>query len=262
MKWFSMIVCAAIAVGTTAPVEFATAAPVYVNDYSSAGLPNENPDAAWTHNAGNGTFDFLLDPASGNVTSTSSAEVTGLGTSDFVVSTRFTLSVEAHTGAGVTSTVGFGAFGTSSGFGTNYLADWFVNPEASNAGTLRILAQGDGSDFNGVQGDADGVNGDSIVVGNTYELRLSGSYAGGALNMTLALYDDAGNQLGTAATATDLTPLTGTYFGYRNRVVSTHSVGVDYDDFRVVAIPEPTSLALVALAVAGLAVATRRRTLS
>jgi len=213
----------------------------YANDFSAAGLLNENLDEHWTHDGANGTFDFSIASAVGNVVSTSSVEITGMGTTDFVVKTRFTLVNEVHM-ALTTSTMGFGAFGSTSTFGSFYIADWFVNPTASNGGTLRILAQGDTSDFSRIDGDADAaVNGDSIIVGNTYELHLTGTYSSGTLGMTLALFDSAGNQLGTPATATDLSPLTGTYFGYRNRVITTFSLDVDFDNFSVGPVTQPLS---------------------
>ena len=54
--------------------------------------------------------------------------------------------------------------------------------------------------------------------GATYELRLAGTYVSGTLNMTLSLFDGLGLQVGSSATASDTSPLTGDFFGYRNRM--------------------------------------------
>jgi hypothetical protein len=61
------------------------------------------------------------------------------------------------------------------------------------------------------------------------------------LGLSLALFDGAGIQLGTAATATDSAPLVGEFFGLRNRTAFTnHMVDINYDTFSVAAPPQGT----------------------
>ena len=41
---------------------------------------------------------------------------------------------------------------------------------------------------------------------------------------------------------------TGSFFGFRNRTVNTATTDISYDNFEVVAVPEPASLGLIGLA--------------
>jgi hypothetical protein len=167
--------------------------------------------------------------------------------------------------------MGFGAFGLDSAFtGTNtgnsfYLAD-FAFQRGSTAttteGRLRILAQGDAGGFNAVVGAADAIGASStlaISLNTTYILRLTGTYSGSTLSLALGLFDENGPQIGTSATATDTSALTGTNFGLRNRTELTTgstAVTIDYDNFSMV--PEPSSLLLMAGSLGSLLILRRR----
>jgi hypothetical protein len=232
--------------GLLQSVTFAGTIP-YINDFNSSSLANAT--AEFTLDAGNSVLNYSA--GGGTVVSTASEPVTNLSGSDFVVSTQFKLN--AATGSGNLPTMGLGILGSSTTFlstggDSYYLADWGISSTLSAAGQLRILAQGNTTNFAGVSGDSDGAgaNGSSVLVGNTYELRLTGTYIGGTLNMTFAMFDALGSQLGTAATASDSTPLGGQFFGYRNRTAgANHNVGVGYDNFRV--IPEPATITTLAV---------------
>jgi hypothetical protein len=210
----------------------------YVNDFSTTGLTNADTGFALDTNAG------VLNYANGAGTfvNTSTEPITGIGTSNFVVSSKFVLTNAA--GTGNLGTMGFGIFGTSglllsAGADSFYLADWGVTNATNGAwGQLRILSLGNTADFTAVNGDSDGTgaNGSSVVPGNTYEMKLTGTYSSGTLNMTLALFDGSGVQLGTTATGSDTTPLTGQYFGFRDRVAgANHAAALSYDYFKVTA---------------------------
>jgi hypothetical protein len=250
MKTSQAIACALVAVigGILPPALPASTIP-FINDYDRANLANST--AEFTLDTGNGVLNYAA--GGGTVVSTASEPVSGVSGSDFLVSTKFKLNSAA--GTGNLPTMGLGVLGSSITFlstagDSYYLADWGISSTLGTAGQLRIVAQGDTTNFAGVSGDSDGSggNGSSVVIGNTYELRLTGSYSGGTLNMTFAMFDGAGNQLGSAATATDTTPLAGQYFGYRNRTAgANHNVAVSYDNFRVV--PEPGLISLVTSAI-------------
>jgi hypothetical protein len=181
--------------------------------------------------------------SNGTVIRTAAEPIADVDASDFVLSTQLVLHSASGTGNQVT--VGIGALGSSSGFLSAdgqafYLADWGVN-EHSGQGRLRILALGDDSDFTATEGDSDGTNsnGSSVDFGQTYELRLVGTYAGETLNLTFSVFDAEGDQIGNSATAVDSSPLAGTYFGYRNRIAGAdHQLEVSYDHFRLAAPPE------------------------
>ena len=219
------------------------AAILYSNDFSSTGPPNATSQFV----LGTGTLDYQDTALVGqNPVGTASAGVAGLGSADFVVSTTFTANATG-TNTGNSSSLGLALFGANAAFSgaaatPYYLADFNINGSAANLGRMRIVALGDTSGFTSVTG----IAGPVVSAGNTYELRVTASYSGGTLSMTLQMYDDLGNALCASGTATDTSPLTGQFFGYRNRLVATSgTTSVSYHDFSVVELPEPTSIALL-----------------
>ena len=59
--------------------------------------------------------------------------------------------------------------------------------------------------------------------------------------MTLSLFDGLGVQVGSSATASDPSPLTGDYFGYRNRFANTATnANISYDNFSIGPTPAGT----------------------
>ncbi len=207
--------------------------------------------------------------------SSASVSVAGVAGTSFTMSTQFTVNT-VNPPTGSVSTIGFGALGGDAVFSASslanayYLADfgyaYAMNAAGGDKGRLRILALGDtqigysatntGGNFNGNTTNL------AIQTGVTYTLRLTGTYSGGSLSMSLGLFDAAGTtQIGTSATATDATPLTGSNFGIRNRNSSnssgTSSLNATFDNFSVTNIPEPSTALLGTLG--ALALLRRRR---
>lgn len=230
--------------GTTAP---------YSNDFSGTGantaFTTEGTDAEWavSNEAYRNTYSNSSITAS-----TASLSITGVAGNAFTLETRFTVQQNGNINANG-STLGFGFLASSSTFSTTsnsyYLADiQYGNTLTGSVGTLRILSLGDTDGFTAVNGLADDNAGDTalaITAGTTYTLRLQGTYEGGSLSMTFGLFDAAGTtRIGTPATATDATPLTGTYFGFRNRIgIGGGTTRIDFDNYSLTtdsAVPEPS----------------------
>lgn len=208
----------------------------YFNTFSTTGLARKTSGFLLDTNAGALNY----SAANGILVDTATQEISDIGMSDFIVSTR--LVINSVVGSGNLISVGLGAAGSSENLLSSngqsfYLADWSVNPHSSQ-GRLRILAQGDSSDFTSLEGDSDGSNenGSSVVVGQEYELQLTGVHTGSELALTLKLFDTDGNLIGAPATAIDASPLRGNFFGLRNRIAGTdHQINVSFDSFSVYA---------------------------
>jgi hypothetical protein len=238
----------------------------YTNDFSGAGnntaFPNSGgAGSSWALSGG-----ALVNTSSGTTTaSTSSIQLTNLDSKDFTITTQFTVTSGA-TVPGQPSegnSVGFGAFGATAHFAGSgvstayYLADFTV-ASTNNEGNLRILSLGNTAGFSSINGLADanpGTSGIAIDLNTTYTLKLTGVYSSGTLNMTFSLFDASGlNQIGTSATASDSSPLTGTYFGYRDRTITAQTT--NFDNYSVIPEPGVTGLLLGGF---GLAIALRRK---
>lgn len=246
----------------------------YTNDFSGTGsntaFTNETTDAQWELNGG--AYRNTI-PNSSVTVSSASTSITGVAGNAFTMETQFTISSFGNFNSNG-GTLGFGVLSLSATFaGTNtassyYLVDWLYGKDTSpDVGRLRILALGDTTGFTATNSVADH-NADAnhaATLGTTYTLRLEGTYAeNGTLSMTLGLFDATGTtQIGTSATATDLTPLTGEYFGYRNRIgLGGGTSLIDFDNFSLTSstIPEPSAFALLGgLGAFGLAATRRRR---
>jgi hypothetical protein len=107
----------------------------------------------------------------------------------------------------------------------------------------------------------------AVTLGTPYQLTLSGAYSGGLLTLTGTLTGGDGTTL--TVNGTDISPLTGTNFGYRTAVNAlrngstaantavTAAVNVDYDNLSVV--PEPGSVLLALCGGTGLMLRRQRR---
>jgi len=85
-----------------------------------------------------------------------------------------------------------------------------------------------------------------------YTLRLTGTYTDGSLTLLGALLDDTESVLLTVD-GTDASPLAGEYFGLRFASNSSLNTGaVTYDDFSVIAVPEPAAAGLAGIGLLGL----------
>jgi PEP-CTERM putative exosortase interaction domain len=249
----------------TALPSLATAAS-YTNNFSGSGsntaFSAEGVDANWT--VSGGVYQFSTN-STAIAADTASVPVPGVAGSSFTIETQFNVSSLGNVnGNGVT--LGFGVLGASTGFGgaagsSYYLADWQV-ATTGTAGNLRILSQGDPNGFTNAAVNVDdnaGSAGLAINLNTTYTLRLVGTYVGTTLNMTLGVFDANGIQIGSSATASDTSPLTGENFGYRNRVgLGGGTFTADFDNFSIMPVPEPSSVVLLGLG-ASMAAFVRRR---
>ena len=240
----------------------------YTNDFSGTGsntdLPNEATPADWTITGGVYQFSTSNTTTVASPTSIPITNATGVG---FTMQTQFTVTSAGNVNAnGIT--LGFGLFGGNMTFtgdtvpNAYYLADWQV-ANTSSPGNLRIFALGDTSGFTNTAVSVDDNALSSTLalnVGTTYTLKLVGTYVGSTLNMTLGVFDSTGTtQIGSSATASDTSPLTGTNFGYRNRVGigGPSAFSANFDNFSIV--PEPGSVPLLALSAMSLLFLGRRR---
>lgn len=242
---------ASLAFVVVAPLSAATFP--YTNDFSGTGantaFTTETTDAEWTVSGGVYQYTYT------NTTITpsrASLPVTGITGENFTMETQFTVSSIGSVNSNG-QTLGFGLFGSDatfagSGASTSYYLADFQYANSSTPGNLRIIALGDTTGTTGTNTSVDANGSDStlaVVLGTTYTLRLTGTYSGSTLNMTLGLFDAAGTtQIGTSATATDTSVLAGTNFGYRNRAgIGGGTVSVAFDNFSLTtaAIPEPAS---------------------
>jgi hypothetical protein len=230
----------------------------YTNDFSSAGLPNTAPAASWSLSGG--TFNNVSGPGA-TTTNTASEQITGVAGNDFVVTTHFTLNSVTVASNNTLTTVGFGIFGSASNFSNFYLIDWAVAGTTTGTQGLRILRQGGGTITSSTPATSDGGNysGNHIPLGTEFLLKVTGTYSGSTLSMTFGVWDSTGTtQIGGTATATDNAPLTGTFFGFRDRDPGNSSTyNISFNDFKVVAVPEPASLGVIGMA--GLPLLRRRR---
>jgi hypothetical protein len=250
MKYISLLFQSLLSI---ALIEQAGAA-IYENDFSTTGFTTETAGADWT--VSSGAYQNVF--TGNNATSSASVVVEGINGTSFTMSSRFTVNSFNPGTTTAASTLGFGLMGSDATFsGPYYLADFGYGYDsgATTKGGLRILALGDSTGFT-TSSTANNFDGNTtnlaIQEDVTYTLMLTGTYNGsGHLDLSLGLFDSTGTtQFGTSATATDLTPLLGTNFGYRNRNGSNSStasnLNASFDNFAV--IPEPSSLALLFIA--------------
>jgi len=256
-----------------APASVWAATVPYSNDFSGSGTNTAFTTQDTTYSVTGGVYKFSTSNTA-TAASNASIQLTDLGTQSFTIQSQVTVtSFGAPNGQGIT--VGLGSFGGDSTFSAAsaakayYLADWTVDAGAggTGSGTLRILSLGDASGFNNVNGLADGNTSSTsfaATLNTTYTLKLTGTYTGSGasktLNLSLGVFDATGTTKvagSTFATATDTSPLTGTNFGYRNRLgIGGGTFTTNFDNYSV-AVPEPASLSI--LAGAGLLSLRRRR---
>lgn len=216
--------------------------------------------ATWSQDTVTGTY-TATNTGSASGAYTASVQVTGVNSTTFAAGTPFTVSatfqITDGTAAGNNEYYGLGLFGGAASFGNAYyLADVQRN------GSIRILSlNGANADFTG--GTATAI-GQTLAINTTYTLQFTGTYGGdGSLAMAFALLDAGGVVLKSIG-ATDATPLTGEYFGFRNNLAATgDSVAITYDNFSISAVPEPSTFAAFAgLAAIGSVALRRRRTVA
>lgn len=221
----------------------------YTNDFSATGLPNAAPAANWSLSGG--SFNNVVTTTT--ATSTATEQVTGVAGNDFVVTSHVTLNSVTTATNGTLTTIGFGIFAAANNFiGTHYLIDWTMAGTGTGGGNMRILRQGGGSLASSTTAVSDGGLYDSghVPLATEFLMKVTGTYSGSTLSLAFSIWDSTGtNQIGGTATATDNAPLTGDFFGLRNRNPNTTaSYNASFNDFNVVAVPEPASLGLIGMA--------------
>jgi hypothetical protein len=230
----------------------------YFNDYAdeaSVVLYTETTSDQWAVlPSGKYQNQIAADLISSNESSSSMLEFTDLGGSpataqDFIFSTTFTITKST----GSFNTVGFALLGNSPNATTNasshYLADVYVGGSLMNA-QLRFAEIGPLPKLTTTMLDL----GKILMEDTPYLLQVEGKYAGnGDLNLKLEL---TGNNVTDIYAIPQPIPanevLQGNYFGYRNRTGSTTSdLTVEYDTLNITAIPEPSSIGIVAASLLG-----------
>jgi hypothetical protein len=197
--------------------------------------------------------EIIADMISNNESSSSMLEFTDLGGSpatakDFVFSTVFTITKST----GSFNTVGFAILGNSANATTNasshYLADVYVGGSLMNA-QLRFAEIGPMPKLTTTMFDLEKILMEDIP----YLLQVEGKYAdNGDLKLKLELSGDNDYDFYTidAIPANDV--LQGKFFGYRDRTGNaTSELTVEFDTLNITAIPEPSSLGIVAASLIG-----------
>lgn len=194
---------------------------------------------------GSNVYQATSSAAAGNFTSVVQLTNANSALQSFTISSSFKI-----TDASPGEFIGLAAFSNNitPGVGTNYVAD------IASGGQMRIIAQNDTSGFTSTTA----TFATSLVVGTNYTMSLTSTYVGGTLNMTFTLTNGTQSQ---SVTATDTSPLTGQYFGYRLND-TTDSLVVQFSNYNVAvsAVPEPTTTtALFGLGVLAAGLVVRRR---
>lgn len=269
-----LVKCAMPAIAMLMTMPLHAAVIPYTNNFSGTGgnvdLPVENVGSGQSWEVTGGEYRLRGTVTSGGQLSASAVQsITNAGSvTSLTMETQFRLPSSPQTPNGANFT-GLAAFGLSSGLEASgastayYLADWvFGNNGSSGVGGLRILALGDSSGYTSATGLADDFTGTgggnwAAQADTVYTLRLTATLTGGTLNLTFGVFDAAGTtQIGTSATGTDTSPLTGQYFGLRSRIGAGGSPqDLFFDNFSI--IPEPGTVILAAAG--GLMMLVRRR---
>lgn len=250
---------AALALATASAAGAATAP--FTETFSStlSGWTNQvAATATWSQDTIAGTY-TATNGATATGAYTATVQVTNVNSTTFTAGTPFTVSASFQitdaTAAGTAEYYGLGLFGGAANLGNAYyLADVQRN------GSIRLLSlNGANADFTG--GAATAI-GQVLAINTTYTLQFTGTYGNdGRLDMTFELLNSVGGTIASVS-ATDLTPLTGQHFGFRNNLAATgDSVSITYDSFAITSVPEPSAFAAVlGLAALGATGLRRRRT--
>jgi hypothetical protein len=157
-----------------------------------------------------------------------------------------------------------GAFPSTTGANSGYLADITFPTTAIPGGTIRILDSASGNAT--IVASAQFAAG-SLALNETYHLTFTATPGlGGVLDLSLTVTDTTGTLIDGdgVVTITGSTPAvasTGTFFGLRHRVGSngatstTRTFDAVYDNFSIV--PEPSSIVLIGMSMVGLLVICR-----
>jgi len=149
------------------------------------------------------------------------------GMQDFSITSTVSIAYDS-----VGSSIGFSFLGSSiSSPSSYYLAD--MN---TNTGEIRIVRIGGSL----TSSSSDTTTFSGFSSGTEYTMTVTGTYSGSTLNLSYSVTDGTNT---AAASASDITPLGGTYVGYRTRKNSSTELAVNYDNLAI--IPEPGTYALL-----------------
>lgn len=210
----------------------------------------ESPDADWSVMDSGGEDHvyrgIVVNNSTGyqNVQSRSALPVTDVVGGEFSVTSEFTLADLVTSDEDDRLRTSLAMLCDNSDFtGAVVQATFFFLDEFNNYTGQVQLAEVDGSNTIVRSGDAL-----TVSVGTTYSWTVTGSYAGGLLNVHASLTD------GTDTVAAEIVDATYTassaqYFGFQDDISrqggsSPTTLAVDHDDYTVV--PEPATLSLIA----------------
>jgi hypothetical protein len=205
---------------------------------------------------GSGTFGV----AGGFATfSTSTADTLGVGAVQVPTAASYNKLIFSTT-FNMTSTqllndAGFALFGQTPTFdffqagNSHYIVDFKVD------GSFRLLKNTGPLDFTTLIPTTFGSG--ALNAGTPYEFTVEATKNGGSLDFLMTLVDLNTNTTLFSGTATDPSPLTGTYFGLRNRSSFNTAYTVNHDNFSI--IPEPSSAVLLVMGLCGLGLFRRRK---
>lgn len=157
-------------------------------------------------------------------------------TSNFTLTSTFQLNDRAVSSIVPPGTqqerIGLAALSTA-GLGSAYVADI-----QGNSGSMRIVSLGTNSDFS----TPGALSLAGLLLNTSYTMTLTGAYSGSTLNLSYSVTDGVTTQ---TVTATDPTPYTGQFFGFRNNLgaSNTDGFGIRFANFQ--AVPEPSVITLL-----------------
>lgn len=183
--------------------------------------------------------------------------------SDFVVSVQFRMdSLAAGSNSSATINHSLNALASAT-LGTGYRLNYvpaYSTSSIQNAGLL-VLAETGGTGLAGTLNSTSThflTAADIGASGKFYTLQLTGTYSGGVLTLNGVLLDGATVLL--SVSGTDSTIQTGSYFGMRFASNSSQNTGtVTYDNFSVLAVPEPATAGLAGIGLMGMLLRRRQR---
>ncbi len=262
------------------PAATAAVSANYTENFDS--LPaGDNVPAQWTEPSAGAAASTIIDRGGNkvyNVTTSSTATSSSVGLAQvtnlanpqsFTASVQFSLrAVSSASNTFVTNgMLLFSDAGASSYYRVIY------NTGSGNNGRIEVVEIGSAAGMGAGTG-ATAVDGATIRSTGTlapvfstseltvlYTLTATVTYTGSTMNFQVSLT----NGLGSVSMAvTDTSPKTGTYFGLRTATSSgstgsTTSINVDYDNFDLALVPEPSSALLAILGASGILLRGRRR---
>lgn len=219
----------------------------------------------------NGVYqDYIYGGPSDTEYAYSALQVSNLGgapatATSFSETTSFVITSAVSAASSFGFDVGMAALGSANTFGrytssTFYMGQVEVGQGSGNSTPLGTMwIQSFPTSGNGGSTLTTAVFAVSLSLNTTYDMTLSGTYdASGDLTLAFSVSNGTSTTTATAAPIAAASVLTGDYFGYRD-VAANGGGTVQFDNYSVAAVPEPTTLALVGLAGGLIALISRKR---